>query len=309
LKPLLNASYKSAVVNVDLKVFAIVSPSIFEELVAARREGKSCVLATIAATRGSVPRQVGSKMIVYPDGTISGTIGGGKFESLLVADCIAALESGKSGLKDYVLREGHPDSFGAICGGELTVLIEPQRTAESIYLVGAGHCAKAIAQAARTCGLRITVIEDRADVVEAFEPADCRIADKPPIEFISHRDWEPGDAIILVNRGYQLDRDALEAALAKTGFGYLGMMGSRRKVLRVYDELKQRGIDPASFERVHAPIGLDIGADSPEEIAISVLAEILAALRHRSGRPFQLTKTEPNPVLAQNATRGNTNTE
>ena len=115
--------------------------------------------------------------------------------------------------------------------------------------------------------------------MEAFEPADSKITDIPAVEFISQRDWQPGDAIILVNRGYQLDRDALEAALRKTGFGYLGMMGSNRKVLRVYDELKQRGIDPAAFERVHAPIGLDIGADSPEEIAISVLAEILAALR------------------------------
>src|SRR5262249_54471760 len=191
---------------------------------------------------------------------------------------------------------GHPDSFGAICGGEVTVLIEPQSTAEAIYLVGAGHCAKAIAQAARTCGLRITVIEDRADIMEDFEPADCKIADIPAFEFISQRDWKPGDAIILVNRSYQLDRDALKAALGKTGFGYLGMMGSSRKVLRVYDELKQCGVDPSAFERVHAPIGLDIGADSPEEIAISILAEILAALRHRSGRLFQLTKTEPNPV-------------
>jgi xanthine dehydrogenase accessory factor len=282
-----------------------VSRSIFEELVAARREGISCVLATVAATRGSVPRQVGSKMIVYPDGTIFGTIGGGKFESLLVTDCLAALDTGGVVLKDYILREGHPDSFGAICGGEVTVLIEPQRTAEAIYLVGAGHCAKAIAQAARSCGLRISVIEDRADIVEAFEPADSKIADIPAVEFISQRDWQPGDAIILVNRGYQLDRDALEAALRKTGFGYLGMMGSNRKVLRVYDELKQRGIDPAAFERVHAPIGLDIGADSPEEIAISVLAEILAALRHRSGRPFQLTRTESDLVLTQNATGGN----
>jgi xanthine dehydrogenase accessory factor len=282
-----------------------VSRSIFEELVAARREGISCVLATVAATRGSVPRQVGSKMIVYPDGAIFGTIGGGKFESLLVTDCLAALDTGGVVLKDYILREGHPDSFGAICGGEVTVLIEPQRTAEAIYLVGAGHCAKAIAQAARSCGLRISVIEDRADIVEAFEPADSKIADIPAVEFISQRDWQPGDAIILVNRGYQLDRDALEAALRKTGFGYLGMMGSNRKVLRVYDELKQRGIDPAAFERVHAPIGLDIGADSPEEIAISVLAEILAALRHRSGRPFQLTRTEADLVPTQNAIGGN----
>lgn len=267
-----------------------MSQSIFEELVAARREGKSCVLATVAATRGSVPRQIGSKMIVYPDGTIFGTIGGGKFESLLVTDCLAALNTGRAVLKDYILREGHPDSFGAICGGEVTIFIEPQRTAEAIYLFGAGHCAGAIARTARACGLRVTVIEDRTDLVEAFEPADCKIADIPAAEFISKRDWQQGDAIILVNRGYQLDRDALEAALAKTGFGYLGMMGSRRKVLRVYDELKQRGIDPAAFERVRAPIGLDIGADSPEEIAISVLAEILAVLRHRSGRPFSINK-------------------
>jgi len=278
-----------------------VSQSIYEELVAARQEGRPCVLATVAATRGSVPRQVGSKMIVYSDGTISGTIGGGKFESLLVTDCLAALKARSTMLKDYILQEGHPDSFGAICGGELTIFIEPQYTREVIYLVGAGHCAKAIARAARTCGFQITVIEDRADVVAAFEPADCKIADLPAVEFISQRDWQPGDAIILVNRSYPLDRDALEAALRKTGFGYLGMMGSNRKVLRVYDELRQRGIDPDAFNRVHAPIGLDIGADSPEEIAISVLAEILASLRHGSGRSFKLTRTESDQALVQDA--------
>jgi xanthine dehydrogenase accessory factor len=227
-------------------------------------------------------------MIVYPDGNIFGTIGGGKFESLLVADCLAALKTGSAVLKDYILREGHPDSFGAICGGEVTVLIEPQRTAEAIYLFGAGHCAGAIARTARACGLRVTVVEDRAGLVQSFEPADCKITDIPAVEFISKRDWQQRDAIILVNRGYQFDRDALAAALAKKGFGYLGMMGSRRKVLRVYDELKQRGIEPVAFGRVHAPIGFDIGADSPEEIAISVVAEILAVLRHRSGRSFQL---------------------
>jgi xanthine dehydrogenase accessory factor len=277
-----------------------VSQSIYEEIVAARRAGKSCVLATIAATRGSVPRQIGSKMIVYSDGTISGTIGGGKFESLLVADCIAALESGKCGLKEYVLREGHPDSFGAICGGELTVMIEPQRTAETIFLFGAGHCAKAIARTANSCGLRITVIEDRTELVEAFEPADCKITDRSPAEFILQREWQPKDALIIVSRGYQFDRDALEAALKTTGFGYLGMMGSNRKVLRVFDELKQRGLNPSAFERVHAPIGLDIGADSPEEIAISVLAEVIAALRNRPGRPLRLTRTEQDSAPAPN---------
>ena len=278
-----------------------MNQSILEELAAAWREGRQCILATIAATRGSVPRQTGTKMIVYPGGAISGTIGGGKFEALIVADCLAALDTGAAVLKSYVLREDEPGSFGAICGGEVTVLIEPQGLTEALYLIGAGHCSQALARLAGICGFRVTIVEDRAELVDGIESANSKITGIPAAEFIASRDWHLSDAIVLVSRNYQLDRDALEAALAKTGFGYIGMIGSRRKVLRVYDELRKRGVDPTAFEKVHAPIGLDIGADSPEEIAVSILAEILAALRHRSGRSLKDAKdsTEGEKIFEQ----------
>jgi xanthine dehydrogenase accessory factor len=263
-------------------------PNLFEELISADQLGIRCILATVAATRGSVPREPGAKMIVYADRRISGTVGGGKFESLLVDDCLQALEAGIPALKTYILREDHPDSFGAICGGEVTVLIEPQGIRESIFLVGAGHCAQALAHLARQCGFRIAVIEDRDETVNRFESADQKFTDISPADFIAKREWRKNEALVLLNRSYSMDRDALIVALRQPNIGYLGMIGSRRKVQRVFDEIKAIGVDESLFARVHAPIGLDIGADSPEQIAVSVMAEILTVLRGRSGKPMQI---------------------
>jgi xanthine dehydrogenase accessory factor len=256
---------------------------ILQELLEASASGKECVLVTVAGTKGSVPRQAGTKMIVYATGEISGTVGGGKFEALVIEDSLATLKTGKPDLKTYVLREGSADSFGAICGGEVTALLEPQIRNETVYLFGAGHCATAIARLARMCGLRTVLIEDRAEIIESFEPVDEKRVEPEPARWISEQSWRPSDALVLVNRNYQLDRDALAAALKTGGFGYIGMMGSKRKVRRVYDELTDHGIDPKRFEQVHAPIGLEIGADSPTEIAVSILAEVLAVLRGQPG--------------------------
>ena len=123
-----------------------MTDALLDELVAARRTRTPCALVTVAATTGSVPRAAGSKMLVYGDGKISGTIGGGKFEALAVEDALAALRQKLPALKTYPLREGETDSFGAICGGEATVLIEPQVMSEALFLIGAGHCAQAIAK-------------------------------------------------------------------------------------------------------------------------------------------------------------------
>ena len=265
-----------------------VNRSILEELLEAKTSGRECVLATVAATKGSVPRQAGTRMIVYASGAISGTIGGGKFEALVIEDSLATLQTGKPELKTYLLREGSPTSFGAICGGEVTALLEPQNQSGTIYLFGAGHCAIAIARLARICGFRTVLIEDRPEIVESFEPADEKRVEPEPAHWISGRSWRRSDALVLVNRNYQLDRDALEAALNTGGFGYLGMMGSKRKVHRVYDELTHRGLDPKVFGQVHAPIGLEIGADSPEEIAVSVIAEVLAVLRGQTGKSMRM---------------------
>jgi len=261
-----------------------MSSSILTELLEARSQGIPCVLVTVAAAQGSVPRQAGTKMIVYSSGKTSGTIGGGKAEALIIQDALRSLEIGKIELKRYPLREGEPDSLGAICGGEITLLIEPQRSGESIYLFGAGHCAGAIARLAKNCELNVFVVEDREDILSTFEPANQKHLCKTPADFVSKHTWFQTDAILLVNRNYVLDRETLKAVLETSGYGYVGMIGSRRKVLKVYDELRDLGVKPESLSQVHAPIGIDIGADSPEEIAISVMAEVLAVLRKRAGK-------------------------
>ena len=265
------------------ELFHEMTDALFQELLAARERRAACALATVAATTGSVPREAGAKMIVYADGKTSGTIGGGKFEALVIADAVAALRGRRPLLKTYPLHEGDSCSFGAICGGEVTMLMEPQTTGEALVLVGAGHCAQAIAKLARECGWHVTVLDDRADRLAECAAAALKIGDCPPADFIAAHNWQPDEALVLVSRNYPIDSEALHAALQQTGIAYLGMIGSARKVRRVFDELRKRGVSESALEKVHAPIGLDIGADSPPEIAVSVLAEAMQVLRARPG--------------------------
>ncbi len=264
-----------------------MTDALFQELLTARERRAACALATVAATTGSVPRAAGAKMIVYADGKTSGTIGGGKFEALVAADALATLRERRPVLKKYPLHEGDACSFGAICGGEVTILIEPQTSREALVLVGAGHCGRAIAKLARECGWHVTVLDDRAERLAECDAASVKIGDRPPAEFIAAHQWQRDEALIIVSRNYDIDREALHAALQQTGIGYLGMIGSARKVRRVFDELRARGVNDAALAVVHAPIGLDLGADSPAEIAVSVLAEAMQVLRGHSGGPLR----------------------
>ena len=227
-------------------------------------------------------------MLVYGDGKISGTIGGGKFESLVVEDCLKSIAANEPLLKTYPLREDKPDSFGAICGGEVTVMIEPQNLSTAIFLVGGGHCSLAIAKLALDCGMHVTAVDDRADLLENFPTPVNRVIEDGS-RFMSRREWHEDEALVLVSRNYEVDREALAAALETKGTGYIGMIGSRRKVLRVFDDLKQRGVSADQLGKIYAPIGLDIGADSPAEIAVSVIAEILKVQRGRKGDHLRLT--------------------
>ena len=155
-------------------------------------------------------------------------------------------------------------------------------------LIGAGHCARAIAKLARECGLHVSVVEDRAELLADFAEAHATFSQAAP-EWIAARAWRRDEALVLVSRNFQIDQEALFAAVRQPGIGYIGMIGSRRKVRRVFDEMAVRGISGEILAKVHAPIGLDIGADSPAEIAVSVLAEIFAVLRGRSGAKLSLS--------------------
>jgi len=262
----------------------MMTDALLDELLAARQARKPCALVTVAETKGSVPRAAGAKMLVYLDGLTSGTIGGGKFESLAIADALVCLREKRPLLKSFTLRENEPDSFGAICGGEATLLIEPQLLREALFLFGAGHCARAIARLAVDCGLFVTVIDDRADQLDGLPAQVARLSAVSAPEFVTSRSWRTDEAIVIVNRNYELDREALASALRIQGAGYIGMIGSRRKVRQVFEELRQRGVSEDALATVFAPIGLDLGADSPAEIAVSVVAEILASLRKTSGK-------------------------
>ena len=248
---------------------------------------KPFAVVTVAATTGSVPRAPGSKMFVYADGRSSGTIGGGKFESLVIAEAQAAIEKKKPLLKTYPLREGETESFGAICGGEMTVFIEPQITGEALYLIGAGHCARAIAKLAAECGLFVTVVDDRAELLADLPPAVVGTSESSPRDFIASHEWRSDEALVMVSRNHEIDCEALAAAVEQTTAGYIGMIGSRRKVRDVFERLRKRGISEDKLSRVYAPLGLDIGADSPAEIAVSCVAEILSVLRGRSAKPLR----------------------
>jgi len=260
---------------------------ILEELLEARRTGRPCALATVAATTGSVPRHPGAKMIVYADSSISGPVGGGKFEALVIAEALDCIARKQPVLKTWPLREDQPDSFGAICGGEVTILIEPQVPAHRLLIVGGGHCAQSIAKLAAECGFFVTALEDREEILARCETAHQRLTDPAP-GHIASRQWDKNDAVVIVSRHYDIDREALAAALKKGGMGYVGMIGSRRKVLQVLDRLKADGYTADQLADVYAPIGLDIGSDSPAEIAVSVVAEMLMVLRGKSGQPLKI---------------------
>jgi xanthine dehydrogenase accessory factor len=267
-----------------------MNDDLLAELVAARQSRAICALVTVVGTRGSVPRATGSKMLVYADGRVSGTIGGGKFESLVVSDAQHQMHEKQSLLKTYSLHECAPDSFGAICGGESTVFIEPQTLSEAIYLIGAGHCSLAIARLAVECGLHVTVLDDRSERLSSFPQQVRVIGEISAPEFIGNREWHADEALVIVSRNYEIDRDALLAALnARQRIGYIGMIGSTRKVQRVFDQLRKGGISEDQLKDVFAPIGLDINADAPADIAVSVIAEILAVLRKRDARHLRRT--------------------
>ncbi|NCZ53176.1 MAG: xanthine dehydrogenase accessory protein XdhC [Verrucomicrobia bacterium] len=269
-----------------------MAADFFSDLIEARTSGQPFVVVTVVETEGSVPRHPGAKMVVLPDGSIRGTVGGGKFESLVIVEAQKRLLDGQNLLKKYSLREGESDSFGAICGGQVTLWFEPQKKAPGLLIVGAGHCAQSIAKLAAECGFHVTVVDDRKEWTEICPGVHRKITEQSAQEVIREVRWTGDDAIVLVSRSFMLDRDALEEAVKVKEVGYLGMIGSRKKVLQVYDELKAKGVKKELLERVYAPIGLDIGSDTPAEIAVSVLAEILQVLRKAKGGHLKKLKSD-----------------
>jgi xanthine dehydrogenase accessory factor len=245
----------------------------------ALERGEPAALVTIVRANGSTPQRTGAKMLVYADGRTVGTIGGGCYENDALGKAREAIASGKPALVRYDLNDDFVEESGLICGGQMEVYIDPIAPAPRLYIVGAGHVGLHLARAAADTGFRIHVVDDREKFAnpERFPAAEAVVVED--IAGWLHRAEIPASAyVVVVTRGHTHDFDALRA-LAARDLRYLGLIGSRAKVARVFDALAAEGMPGECLSRVHAPIGLDIGAITPAEIAISILAELIA-VRH-----------------------------
>jgi len=273
---------------------------LFEEIVKMRRAGQRGALATIVHTNGSIPSYESSRMLVREDGSISGTIGGGCVEAEVWAAAKEVMR--KESPRKMVFNLNNEASYdnGLICGGTLEVFVEPILPQPMLYLFGGGHVSMAVAKAATAAGFGIGVVDDR----EAFANAE-----RFPMATDIHTSYEDAfekihpsasNYLLIVTRGHREDMRVLAWAV-RAEARYVGMIGSKRKVLSVYKALENDGYKPEEFERVFAPMGLEIGALSPEEIAVSIVAELIAVRRNAQAAAHQKLKYEARtaPVFSK----------
>jgi xanthine dehydrogenase accessory factor len=271
---------------------------LFEEIVRMRRVGQRGALATIVHTNGSIPSYESSRMLVREDGSIAGTIGGGCVEAEVWAAAKEVMHKEAPRKMVFNLNNEATYDNGLICGGTLEVFVEPILPQPILYLFGGGHVSMAVAKAASAAGFGICVVDDR----EAFANAERfpMAQEIYPTYEDAFEKIRPNAAsyLIIVTRGHKEDMRVLGWAV-RTPARYVGMIGSKRKVLSVYKALENDGYRPEEFQRVYAPMGLEIGALAPEEIAISIVAELIAVRRNAESAAHKKLNYEPRPALTE----------
>jgi xanthine dehydrogenase accessory factor len=265
---------------------------VFEAVAAALRRGEEAAMVTIVSAKGSTPQRVGAKMVVFADGRMVGTIGGGCYENDAFWKARDVLRARQPQMIQYELTDDFAEETGLICGGQMEVYIEPVEPAPRLYVIGAGHVGFHLAQLAQAIGFRLHVIDDREKFANAerFPGADEIVVDDIA-EWLHKAEFPANAYAVIVTRGHRHDLDALRA-LAARDLRYVGLIGSKAKVRRIYDALLAEAMPPECLARVHAPIGLDIGAVSPEEIAVSILAELIAVRRGKIDDPHVAAVTK-----------------
>ena len=253
-----------------------MNEEVFRAVNEAFERGESAALVTIVRTQGSTPQRVGAKMLVYADGRTVGTIGGGCYENDAFWKARQSLETRRPLLTRYELADDLAEESGLICGGQMEVYIDPLEASPQLYLVGAGHVAQRLGQIAPAAGFRLHVIDDREKFANAErfpDAVECVVDDIPT--WLENANLPQSAYVVILTRGHRHDLNALRA-LATRPLRYLGLIGSRAKVARLHEALHEEGITVTHPDRLHAPVGLNIGAVSPHEIAVSILAELIA---------------------------------
>lgn len=247
--------------------------SVIRELSKAIDDGRAAAFVTVIAAEGSTPREAGSKMLVFEDGSIRGTVGGGSLEALSIKQAVSCLKKGEGG--KFVFELNPKGNTGMICMGRVEIFVDVYKEAMKLLIIGAGHVGMKIAEAARLAGYSYSVADDRPEFAntERF-PGASRIITERPDKAVRGAGVDENTYVVIVTRGHALDRESLDEAM-KTPAAYIGMIGSAQKVKEVFRILGEKKVFPAKDRRVHAPIGLNLGGKTPGEIAVSVLAEII----------------------------------
>lgn len=270
---------------------------IFEEIIRLKKLGRPCVVATIVESRGSSPQKQGAKMLIRDDGTLVGTLGGGCIEADVVAYGRMALQDGKPRTVPFELNE---QDGGLVCGGSVVVYIEPVPVDPRLVILGAGHVGRALARLARFAGFQVTVADDRAQFANRDTIPDAHevvVSEFPDV--FRHVATDRSTYLVVATRGHNHDFEAVQAAL-RTNAGYIGLLGSRRKKGILINTLKAAGFPQDDMKRVIIPVGLPIGSVTPEEIAVSIMAQIIQHRREHA--PTGLGDRSCGGVVAQDGT-------
>ncbi len=250
---------------------------IYEEIVRIHAEGGQAALVTVISTKGSTPRKVGAKMLIRSNGNNIGTIGGGSVEEEVCRQAKEVIIEGKPRVIHLDLTPNGP--IDMICGGIMDVFIEPIQSGSTLYILGGGHIALPLAKVSKMVGFKVVLIEDRQEFgsAERFPEADLVLCEELEAAF-AKLEVSESSYIVIATRAHQSDEQALELAL-KTPARYVGMLASRKKRDTIFSHLVAKGIPKKKLDKVHSPVGLDIKAETPEEIAISIVAEMIKARR------------------------------
>ena len=251
---------------------------VFEEVVRRRREGGRTVLVTVVAAQGSTPRRPGARMLVLPGGGLRGTIGGGPKEAEVIAAAAEVLRRGGCRTLTLDFREGLTGGDGPICGGVMEVFMERIDPRRRVVIAGAGHVGYFLHRFLDLVDLEPVVLDPRPEMASAERFPGATLLVRPFEGGLAGLDLGPADGVVAVTPEHAHDREVVEEALG-TAAGYVGMIGSRRKVAAILAGLREAGWSEEQVGRIHAPIGLDIGAESPAEIALAIAAEIVAVFK------------------------------
>lgn len=256
-----------------------------------RRLGQKCALATIVQVNGSIPSYESAKLLVREDGSMIGTIGGGCVEAEVWNAAREVIATERPRNMNFSLGQDAAYDNGLICGGQLSVFVEPVVPQPRTFIFGAGHISKSLSKVANLAGFATIIVDNRETFAnrDRFPEADEIYAEEYE-EIFPKLNIRDTSYIIIVTRGHRDDMRVLRWAVT-TNARYIAMIGSKRKVIGVVKELEKEGISRDAFERIFAPMGFDIGAITPEEIAVSVVAEMIAVRRDPGSEWRSATKS------------------